>query len=351
MSAQPPAERLPPSAPALRRGPALQTGDRVAVIAPSSPFDREKFERGVKALTEIGLEPAFGEGLFSRHPAGEAAYLAGADGRRLAELRGALLDPAARLVVLARGGYGLLRLLGRGEAGSHADARPAGARSTALPADPLSVQEIAAAGKLLLGYSDATVLHELWARAGVPSIHGPMCSQLGEEPLALERLRALLTGTDPRAIAWDPIQLPGVDGGRAEGVLRGGNLATLASLCGTALQPSFDGCLVLLEDLNEPPYRLDRLVTQLLLSGALTGARGFVIGDLWTQGEQPRGRAEVLAERLSALGVPLAFGAPFGHAGRNQPVAFGCVHALDARGGRLLPLEGPTVPRATALLG
>jgi muramoyltetrapeptide carboxypeptidase len=124
-------------------------------------------------------------------------------------------------------------------------------------------------------------------------------------------------------------------------VLRGGNLAVLAALCGTPLQPRFRDALVLLEDLSEPPYRLDRLVTQLLLSGALEGARGFVVGDLVGAGEPSAGRAEAVAERLGALGVPVAFGAPFGHAGRNQPVALGVPHALDATAGTLTPLEAP----------
>jgi muramoyltetrapeptide carboxypeptidase len=299
------------------------------IVAPCSPFDRARFERGVKALQGLGLEPAFGEGLFARHPLPEP-YLAGDDARRLGELRAALHDQAARLLVLARGGYGLLRLFDP--------------RRPAAPEGPLTAAEVRESGRLLLGYSDATVLHELWARAGVPSIHGPMCTQLGEEESATLRLRALLCGGEPGPIAWMPSAIEGAHGGVAEGVLRGGNLAVLASLVGTPLQPRFAGCLVLLEDLNEPPYRLDRLVTQLLACGALEGARGFVVGDLVGPGEPSQGRAEAVAERLGVLGVPVAFGAPFGHAGRNQPVAFGCRHRLDADAGTLTPLEGPTAP-------
>ena len=328
-----PAPGRDPGAPALHRPAPLAAGDRAVIIAPCSPFDRARFERGVRALQGLGLEPAFGEGLFAREPEPDA-YLAGSDGRRLGELRAALEDPAARLLVLARGGYGLLRLIDRQD-----DRAQDGAM--------ISPAEIARAGKLLLGYSDATVLHELWSRAGVPSIHGPMCTQLGEDDSATVRLRALLFGDDPGPLAWTPRRVPGARPGSAEGVLRGGNLAVLASLCGTPLQPRFAGCVVLLEDLNEPPYRLDRLMTQLLLAGVLEGARGIVVGDLVGAGEPSQGRAEVVAERLSSLGVPIAFGAPFGHAGRNQPVAFGCRHALDAEVGTLVQLEPPVV-RAVA---
>ena len=273
------------------------------MVAPSSPFDRARFERGVAALRQIGLEPVFTERVYQKQ-----GHLAGGDQERQQELQQAL-DGPAKAIVLARGGYGALRFATR-------------------------LREVPA--KLVIGYSDATVLHEVWWRARVPTIHGPMCTQLGEEASALERLRALLFEPRPAApIEWQP---QGGDG-KAEGVLRGGNLATLASLCGTPLQPGFDGALVLLEDLNEAPYKLDRLLTQLLLSGAFDKARGFIIGDLTAPGEPPAGRAEAVAERLAALGVPVAFGAPFGHAGRNQPVAFGTGHSLDAGRGLLVPLE------------
>ena len=284
---------------------ALRPGDPIDVVAPSSGFDRERFERGVQALRGIGLQPRFREEIFSR-----TGHLAGDDARRKRELDEAFRSDAKALI-LARGGYGLLRF------------------ATELRKFPR---------KLVIGYSDTTVLHELWRRRSVPSIHGPMCTQLGEDATALERLRQLLFGEPTRPLSWNA---RAAREGRAEGLLGGGNLASLASMCGTPLQPQLKGCLVLLEDLNEPPYRLDRLLTQLLLSGAFEGAKGFVIGDLFAPGEDPAGREEVVAERLASLAVPVVFGAPFGHAGRNQPVAFGCAHALDAGAGQLTPLESP----------
>ena len=291
-------------------------------MAPASPFDREKFGRGLVALRSLGLRPEYEDGLFARHPT-EHAYLAGPDERRLAELRDALRGKS-RAIVLARGGYGALRLL-------HGP-------------KPLSVAEVAANPKILVGYSDATVLHEVWRRAGVPSIHGPMCTQLGEDGAALERLRTLLfANRRPEPVVWTPLKPPGAQGGKAEGELRGGNLAVLASLCGTSLQPRFDGAIALLEDLNEPPYRLDRLVTQMILAGCFDGVRGVVVGDLVALGEAGAGRADAIAGQLARLGVPVVFGAPFGHSGRNQPVAFGCRHSLDADRGLLAPLESPTL--------
>ncbi|HXL39316.1 MAG TPA: LD-carboxypeptidase, partial [Myxococcales bacterium] len=263
-------------------------------------------ERGIRALRQIGLVPRFTDAIFTR-----TDYLAGDDARRKRELEDAFRSDAKALI-LARGGYGVLR----------------------FAPDLRSIPR-----KLLIGYSDTTILHELWRRAGVPSIHGPMCTQLGEEPSELQRLQTLLFGELPPPIAWTART---ARSGRAEGPLAGGNLATLASMCGTPLQPQFRGSVVLLEDLNEPSYRLDRLLTQLLLGGALDGAKAFVVGDLSAPGEDPAGREEVVAERLARLNVPVVFGAPFGHAGRNQPVAFGCAHALDAQKGTLTPLETPS---------
>lgn len=285
------------------RLPPLRPADAVEVVAPASPFDRQKFERGLSALRQLGLVPRYSDDLFERK-----GHLAGTDERRRHELLAAFASDA-KAIVLARGGYGLLRF------------------AATLPKPP---------EKLLIGYSDATLLHELFGRAQVPSIHGPMLTQLGEDPSALERLRALLFGEHPEPVRWSPqVAREGV----ATGPLRGGNLASLASMCGTPLQPQFANTIVLLEDLNEPPYRLDRLLTQLLLSRAFDRAAGFVVGDLTAPNEDPAGRIETVAERLLPLGVPVVFGAPFGHAGRNQPVAFGLKHRLDADKGELEQLE------------
>jgi len=281
----------------------LRPSDAVEVVAPSSPFDVAKFERGLAALRQLGLVPRHRQDIFDRE-----GHLAGSDKRRRGELQAALSSDA-KAVIFARGGYGLLRF------------------ATTLPKP---------AEKLLVGYSDATVLHELFGRARIPSIHGPMLTQLGEDPGALERLRTLLFGEQPQALQWTPQY---ATNGIAEGPLRGGNLASLASMCGTALQPQFANSIVLLEDLNESPYKLDRLLTQLLLSGALERALAFVIGDLTAPGEDPAGRIEAVTERLAPAKVPLVFGAPFGHAGRNQPVAFGLRHKLDVENGRLEQME------------
>src|SRR5437764_2864135 len=121
----------------MPRPVALRPGDGIAVVAPASPFDKEKFERGVRALQDIGLEPRFGRGIFERH----LGYLAGDDARRLEELRHGLQDSSAKALVLARGGYGVQRIIGE-----------------------VPLELIARHAKPLIGYSDGTVLHEAWWR-------------------------------------------------------------------------------------------------------------------------------------------------------------------------------------------
>src|SRR2546430_2397800 len=161
----------------MPRPAALRPGDGIAVVAPASPFDKERFERGVRALQDIGLEPRFGKGVFERHQ----GYLAGDDKRRLEELRHALQDSSIKALVLARGGYGLQRIVSE------------------VPAD-----FVEKSAKPVVGYSDATVLHELWWRARIPGIHGPMSTPLGEDRTPLDRLRIVPPGAGPERVPVPP---------------------------------------------------------------------------------------------------------------------------------------------------
>ena len=212
--------------------PALHRGDRVAVVAPASGFDRASFDAGLTLIGER-YRPSHGPGLFERH-----RYLAGDDARRLAELTAALADPQVRGLFCARGGYGATRLL------RHLAAQPP-------PGPP----------KPLVGFSDITALH-LWLQAhGRVSIHGPVLTQLPRLAEAT-RLRLFdLLESDAPAPA-----LRGSDcyvGGVAEGPLLGGNLSVLSRVLATRCMPDLEGAVLLLEDQGERPYRLDRMWTHL----------------------------------------------------------------------------------------
>lgn len=294
----------------MARWPTAEPGDRVAVIAPAGPFDVAAFERGVERLRthyDVVVDP----GVTQTH-----GFLAGSDARRLDELRGALADPDVRAVVAVRGGYGSARLL-----------------------PSLSIQEVASAGKLLVGFSDITALHALWARAGVGSLHGPMVAALGRDgrdgETQLPRWRAAVAGETSTLTGLRPLQ-----NGRARGVLRGGNLAVLCALLGTPYMPPLDGAVLFLEDVGERPYRIDRMLTSLLHSGALSSVAAVVLGH-FTDCEPPDGSSHpaaeaVLRERLSELGVPVAAGLPAGHIDDNLPLPLGRTVELDADSGQLV---------------
>ncbi|MBS0580051.1 MAG: LD-carboxypeptidase [Proteobacteria bacterium] len=294
----------------FRPAAAVRPGDRVAIIAPASCFDRPSFEAGLKVLAGR-YRPAFSEGIFSRH-----RYLAGEDSRRLEELLGALADPDTRAVFCARGGYGATRLL--------------------LQLTQLSPP---GAGKLLIGFSDITALH-LWLQAhGRVSIHGPVLTQLGRLGTPThERLFGLLES------AAVPAALHGTAsyvGGRAEGRLIGGNLSMLSRVIGTPFMPVLRDCILLLEDQGERPYRIDRMWTHLALAGVFAQVRGIALGSFTNCEEKdaPYSSADLLRELAAATGLPCAAGFPVGHGEQNEPVPLGVRVRLDADACRLEFLE------------
>lgn len=276
--------------------PPLRPGDRVAIVAPSGPFDRLSFEKGLEVLARR-YQPVFTERLFSAH-----RYLAGTDAARQAELQAALDDDSLRAVFAARGGYGAMRLLPSLRLGSP---------------------------KHLVGFSDFTALHCVAQKQGWRSLHAPVLTQLGKQPPdAIERLFALLEGQPVAALP----ALRTVGQGVAEGPLLGGNLSVLSRLIGTPWWPSLRGAVLLLEDVGERPYRLDRMWTHLQLAGLLEGVRGLVFGELTGCEEKDADytAAEVLEELVRPLGIPCAAGFCIGHGEVNQPVMLGAPVRLDA---------------------
>jgi muramoyltetrapeptide carboxypeptidase len=286
--------------------PALRPGDRVHVVAPSSPFDRESVERGIEWL-ESRYHVVHNPGLFSRE-----GLFAGSDARRLAELDAALRDPEARAVLVARGGHGLLRIV------RHAD-----------------VAALARHPKWVAGFSDVTALHQEIARAGVASIHGPNLSGLGrDDPVARDRVVEMLEAPAERRrveglLGWRP--------GRASGVLTGGNLTLLFCCAASGRLHLPDGAVLLIEDVTEQSYRVDRMLTVLIDSGALDRVAAVVVGDFVDCPPGPWNVAveAVLGERLAGLGVPVVAGIAVGHGARNDPLPLGLPATVDGDAGTL----------------
>jgi muramoyltetrapeptide carboxypeptidase len=288
----------------MLRPPPLRRGDVVRVIAPGSPFEVEAFEKGLAVLRHrFGLQVRVRDDITARE-----GYLAGDDRRRLAEWDEAVADPDARAIFCARGGYGCTRL---------------------LPA--IDLAPLRAAPRLLVGFSDVTVLHALLNGGGLATVHGPVLTQLGRAPDdAVDHLWALLSGMPGRPPDWSgPAPGGGLTGGgtvvpgRASGPLLGGSLAMLAHLCGTRWLPRLRGAILALEDVGERPYRLDRYLAQLRHAGALEGLAGVAVGQLTGCDDGDGSAAGTMRDLIGELGVPSVLGLPFGHEDRNLALPLG----------------------------
>lgn len=291
--------------------PALRTGDRVAVVALSSPVPEDRLDAGLGVLRGWGLDVVEAPGLRSRHS--DLPYLAGPDPARAAAFTSVWTDPDVRAVLVGRGGYGVPRML------------------DLLDWDVLAT----AAPPVLVGFSDVTpLLHAVARRLGVATVHGPAVTGIGD---GAEESRAsvhdlLLGPAGERIVARDlDVLVPG----SAQGALVGGNLALLAA-CPGDLLPA-DDALVLLEDVDESPHRLDRTLTTLLRSGWLEGAAGIVLGGFTRCGDPSVVRA-LLLDRLADLGVPVVAGAPVGHDEPNIAVPIGASARLE-RGALVVDVE------------
>jgi muramoyltetrapeptide carboxypeptidase LdcA involved in peptidoglycan recycling len=303
----------PPAARALTRPRRLRAGDRVAITAPSGPFLRERLDAGLDILRGWDLDPVVMPHVYDGHP--EFTYLAAQDAQRARDFERAWCDPETAAVISGRGGYGAQRM-----------------------ADLLDWDAMRAAGpKLYLGFSDATALHEAIAvRLGLATLYGPMPAWgvFLKDDATQEHLRRTLfepesvqTLTSPTAAALVP--------GRARGVTLGGCVSLLAADFGTPrCRPGAAGGLLLIEDVEEEDYRLDRILTQLLRTGWLDGVAGIVCGSWEDCGPYETIRA-VLRDRLGGLGVPVLERLGFGHGSPALTLPLGVPAVLDADAGTL----------------
>ncbi|MFD6330386.1 LD-carboxypeptidase [Streptomyces niveus] len=294
--------------PTLVRPPRLRPGAKVAVVAPSGPVPADRLEAGLDLLRGWGLDPVVAPHVLDGHR--EFDYLAGTDEARARDLQDAWCDPTVAAVLCARGGYGVQRM-----------------------ADLLDWDAVrAAAPKPFVGYSDITALHEAFAvRAGIATLHGPMVAALTflKDPATQESLRATLFEPDTVRTVGQATARALVPG-RAHGITLGGCVSLLAADLGTPhARPSAAGGLLLIEDIEEEPYRLDRILTQLLRSGWLDGVAGIALGSWAGCGPYETVRA-LLLDRLGGLGVPIVEELGFGHGPTNLTVPLGVPAVLEA---------------------
>lgn len=282
----------------FERASRLRRGDIIRVVAPSGAFDPADFERGLALLGER-YELRYEESIYSR-----AGYLAGDDARRAEEFLKALYDPEAKAILAARGGYGAMRI---------------------LRALPLSL--IRSARKLFIGCSDLTAIHARFYRAGLVTIHGPMLTRIGALGEAHARpLIEMIEGGD--RLSFKAKQ---ASGGSAEGRIFGGNLTLIAALVGTGELPDLRGAILALEEINERPYRVDRLLAQLSLAGIFDEIAGVVFGDFLGAEPGPDGATvdEVIDDLLRRHPLPALRGLAFGHGAVNLPLPLGARGRID----------------------
>jgi muramoyltetrapeptide carboxypeptidase len=306
----------------------LYPGDTIGIISPASPPpDTDTIDRARAALDHLGFKTKLGPNALRRR-----GFLAGTDRQRAADLMRMFRDPEVRAILCLRGGYGTSRIL-----------------------DRLDYRLIRSNPKILVGYSDITALHcALLTRAGLVSFHGPMLnSDFAREELSEFTLggflRTLMGPFVPGSICrgYKDQTVTILRRGVATGQLVGGNLSLLCTTIGTSYQPSFKRKILFFEDLEEPPYRFDRMLTHLLNAGLLQQVNGIAIG-LNRNCVDPKAKEsseyrqtveDVLRERLLPLKVPVVLGLPFGHVRENATLPIGLRARLDAVEGDLMITE------------
>ncbi len=294
--------------------PRLKAGDTIGIAAPSGPFDKSLFEKGMDVLRGMGFKVHVPEAVYQRE-----GFLAGPDEVRAKVLNALFADPSIQGIVCARGGYGATRVLPH-----------------------LDWETIRRHPKVFVGFSDITVLHwALRARAGLVTFHGPMGTTLGKTP---EHYRVLLR----QALMFDapvdlaPPKVTVLNHGKAAGPVVGGNLTLLSHLVGTPYPPRFDGSLLFIEDVSEAPYRLDRMLVQMTLAGCFEGVAGLVLGKFRDCGADAEIH-DVFMRTFGPLGIPVVAGFPIGHGENNATLPMGLIARLTTRPARLAYQEAATV--------
>jgi muramoyltetrapeptide carboxypeptidase len=311
----------------LVRPPRLSRGSRIALVAPAGPLlERDDIHRAAALCRALDYEPVVAPNAGAHY-----GYFAGADADRLADLNAALRDPAIDAVWCIRGGYGVTRIL-----------------------DGVDFDALVRRPRPVIGYSDITaLLAGVTRRAGLVAFHAPTAR--AEMPAFSRRHFSKVLTEDAPAGVLEPLPVPSdvlvpqqhrvvtICGGIAEGPLAGGNLTLLQCLIGSPYFPDLDGAVLVLEDVNEDLYRIDRMLAHLRMVGALARLRGVAIGRFTGlkrhMNDGALGVDEVLAHYCRPLGVPVAYGLPFGHIDDQWTLPLGVRARFDADAGALELLE------------
>ena len=302
----------------LKRPRALSRNAHIAVLAASSPSELPRIQQAIRSLEAMGPRVTLASNIDHRH----RGYLAGPDEERLEELNRHLRSDQFDAFMFARGGYGAMRIL-----------------------DGIDFDAIAANPRPVIGFSDVTAIHQAMARrAHVASFHGPMINLDFYDGLSADRVQwfwSLLAGDSP--LTWRFDRRDVLFDGDAAGILFGGCLALTTALTATPYDFWIDGGIWFWEDVDEPPYRLDRMLTHLRLSGRIETIRGVVIGKLKGCGSEEEVDA-LLQEFFGTYGIPVVRNFPFGHHGDNLLMPIGAPVHLSTRD-NTFTITAPAVER------
>jgi len=285
--------------------PRLAKGDLIGVAAPCARFDQSLLNQGIDSLKQLGFAVRIPEKIYEKK-----RYMAGEDLCRAEVINQLAADPDVKGIICARGGFGAMRMLAH-----------------------LDWDLIRTRPRLFVGFSDATaLLTAVMQQAGLSVVHGPNLVSLARpDALTLETFFAAVTGTLTSVTVDNGICLVP---GKAKGMLAGGNLATLAHLVGTRFAPDFSKAVLFLEDVGEPAYKIDRMLSQMKMAGLFTNISGVVTGS-FAQCDHPRYLPEILEDIFAEYNIPVLMGLASGHGKTNLSLAMGHQVFLDAGAGNM----------------
>lgn len=298
---------------------ALQIGDQIGVVAPSSPCKTARWKKAVTLLQIIGYQVKIGDSVYE-----QTGYLAGSDEIRARDLNQMFVDPKVKAIFCLRGGYGVTRIL-----------------------PYLDYQAIQKNPKIIVGYSDITALHlAVYQQTGLITFHGPVLAELASHihPLTAISLYAICSCEKPIGKYPVPSDAYTLSSGIAEGKLIGGNLSLLTASLGTPYEIETENKILFIEEVNEAPYRIDRMLTQLLQAGKLHKARGIVLTDFTNCEAEDKQKSfslkKIFRERILPLGIPAFYGLRAGHCSPNLTLPIGGRIRINAEERSLTHLEG-----------
>ena len=307
-----------PDEPVVIKPPRLKSGDKLAIIAPGRYISEEELQDSVKNLNQLGFETTYSEKILL-----QSGYFAGTDKDRAEDLMEKFSDKSVKGIVCARGGYGCSRILSL-----------------------LDYDVIRANPKVLIGYSDITaLLYGIYQKSGLISFHGPVGTSTFNDYSVNNFKKVLMnperTSSFENSASGDDENEYGVTSivkGKGKGRLVGGNLSILVSLIGTKYDVDYPNKIIFIEEIGEEPYRIDRMLTQMIQAGKFEHATGVMMGIFRKCEAKEKDPSftktftlmEVLQDRLSKLKIPVIYGMSFGHVKDKFTIPFGALAELDA---------------------